>query len=301
MLPLVGVVTVAATFLLVLSAPSAFEDLPGGLPGPLIFAGCYFVIRMAQLTVFGWVDRADLARRRRLLLRAALPAVATVLLVIAGTVPSWLPHERFAIPLQLSLWTLALLVEYVGGVTLARQWWVVVSAGHWAERHALIVLVALGESIIALGLGPKRGLPLTGPVAVSALLGIVIVAALWWAYFDTLAFALEQKLHHARDEATRVRMTRDVYTFMHLPMVAGVILYALGLKDLLAEAADPESPSWACHWAASGARSCSAGWRCTCSASPAAGGSRCARCTGRCCSRCWRWPWSARSSSVSRS
>ncbi|WP_308163836.1 low temperature requirement protein A [Micromonospora sp. WMMB482] len=82
-LPLVGVVTVAATFLLVLSAPSAFEDLPGGLPGPLIFAGCYFVIRMAQLTVFGWVDRADMARRRRLLLRAALPAGATVLLVIA--------------------------------------------------------------------------------------------------------------------------------------------------------------------------------------------------------------------------
>ncbi|WP_431943693.1 low temperature requirement protein A [Micromonospora marina] len=241
-LPLVGVVTVAATFLLVLSAPSAFEDRPGGLPGPLVFAACYFVIRMAQLTVFGWVDRADPARRRRLLLRAALPAVATVLLVIAGTVPERLPQERFAIPLQLALWTLALLVEYVGGVTLARQWWVVVSAGHWAERHALIVLVALGESIIALGLGPKHGLPLTGPVAVSALLGIVIVAALWWAYFDTLAFALEQALHHARDQAARVRMTRDVYTFMHLPMVAGIILYALGLKDLLAEAADPRTP-----------------------------------------------------------
>ncbi|WP_349875929.1 low temperature requirement protein A [Micromonospora sp. HUAS YX12] len=243
-LPLVGFVTVAATFLLVLSEPSAFEDLPGGLPGPLVFAGCYFVIRMAQLTVFGWVDRADPVRRRRLLLRAAFPAAATVLLVIAGTVPSRLPQERFAIPLQLALWTLALLVEYVGGVTLARQWWVVVSAGHWAERHALIVLVALGESIIALGLGPKQGLPLTAPVAVSALLGIVVVAALWWAYFDTLAFALEQALHHARDEAARLRMSRDVYTFMHFPMVAGIILYALGLKDLLAEAADPTTPTW---------------------------------------------------------
>nr|WP_176739788.1 low temperature requirement protein A [Micromonospora aurantiaca] len=243
-LPLVGFVTVAATFLLVLSEPSAFEDLPGGLPGPLVFAGCYFVIRMAQLTVFGWVDRADPVRRRRLLLRAAFPAAATVLLVIAGTVPTRLPQERFAIPLQLALWTLALLVEYVGGVTLARQWWVVVSAGHWAERHALIVLVALGESIIALGFGPKHGLPLTGPVAVSALLGIVVVAALWWAYFDTLAFALEQALHHARDEATRLRLARDVYTFMHLPMVAGIILYALGLKDLLAEAADPATPTW---------------------------------------------------------
>ncbi len=116
----------------------------------------------------------------------------------------------------------------------------VLSAGHWAERHALIVLVALGESIIALGLGPKRGLPLTGPVAVAALLGVVIVATLWWAYFDTLAFALEQALHQARDPAARLRLARTAYTFLHLPIVAGIILFALGLKDLLAEAASPD-------------------------------------------------------------
>ncbi|WFE42732.1 low temperature requirement protein A [Micromonospora sp. WMMD998] len=243
-LPLVGFVTVAATFLLVLSVPGAFVDRPGGLPGPLVFAGCYFVIRVAQLTVFGWVDRADPVRRQRFLLRASVPAVATALLLVAGTVPARVPQERFAVALQLALWTLAVLVEYVVGSTLARLWWVVVSAGHWAERHALMVLVALGESIIALGLGPKRGLPLTGPVAVAALLGILIVAALWWVYFDTLAFALEQALHHARDQAARLRLARAVYTFLHLPLVAGVILYALGLKDLLAEVADPPTPHW---------------------------------------------------------
>ncbi|MFI2386275.1 low temperature requirement protein A [Micromonospora sediminicola] len=243
-LPLVGFVTVAATFLLVLSVPGAFVDRPGGLPGPLVFAGSYFVIRMAQLAVLGWTDRADPVRRRRLLIRALVPVVATVLLVVAGTVPSRLPEGRFAVGLQLTLWTLALLVEYGVGVTLARRWWVVVSAGHWAERHALMVLVALGESIIALGLGPKRGLPLTGPVAVAALLGILIVAALWWAYFDTLAFALEQALHHARDRVARLRLARDVYTFLHLPMITGTILYALGLKDLLAEVAARETPTW---------------------------------------------------------
>lgn len=244
MLPLVGFVTVAATFLLVLSAPGAFQDRPGGLPGPLVFAGCYFVIRMAQLTVFGRVDRADPVRRRRFLLRVLVPVVATVLLVAAGTVQAWLPEGRFAVGLQLALWTLAVLVEYVVGTTVAWHWWVVVSAGHWAERHALMVLVALGESIIALGLGPKTGLPLTGPVAVAALLGIAIVAALWWAYFDTLAFALEQALHHARDRLARLRLSRSVYTFLHLPMVTGTILYALGLKDLLAEIADPRTPPW---------------------------------------------------------
>ncbi|MET9299943.1 low temperature requirement protein A [Micromonospora aurantiaca] len=243
-LPLVGVVTVAATFLLVLSTPSAFANRGGWLPGPLVFAGCYFVIRTAQLTVFAWADRADPARRRGLRIRFLAPTVATALLVVAGTLPGRLPQERLAVWLQLALWTLALLVEYLSGAILGRQWWVVVSAGHWAERHALIVLVALGESLIALGLGPKRGLPLTGPVAVAALLGVVIVATLWWAYFDTLAFALEQALHQARDRAARLRLARTVYTFLHLPMVAGIILFALGLKDLLAEATSPATPAW---------------------------------------------------------
>lgn len=244
LLPLVGFLTVAATFLLVLSVPSAFVDRPGGLNGPLVFAGSYFLIRMAQLVVFAWVDRSDPVRRQRLLLRAVLPSVATVLLVVAGTVPQRLADRPFAVALQLALWTVALLVEYVGGTTLARRWWVVVSAGHWAERHALMVLIALGELIIALGLGPKTGLPLTGPVAVAALLGVLVVAMLWWAYFDTLAYALEQALHHARDPAVRLRLARDVYTFLHLPLLAGIILFALGLKDLLADAASPETPSW---------------------------------------------------------
>ncbi|MFC0099689.1 low temperature requirement protein A [Micromonospora marina] len=244
MLPLVGVVTVGATFLLVLSTPSAFANRGGWLPGPLLFAGCYFVIRTAQLAVFAWADRADPARRRGLRTRLAAPTVATVLLIVAGTLPARLPQERLAVALQLALWTLALIVEYAAGMILGRQWWVVLSAGHWAERHALIVLVALGESLIALGLGPRRGLPLTGPVVIAALLGVVIVATLWWAYFDTLAFASEQALHHARDPAARLRLARTVYTFLHLPMIAGIILFALGLKDLLTEATSPTTPAW---------------------------------------------------------
>ncbi|SCF41781.1 low temperature requirement protein A [Micromonospora mirobrigensis] len=245
-LPLVGFLTIAATFLLVVSIPGAFVDRPGGLPGPLVFAGCYFVIRGVQLAVFARVDREDPARRRYLLVRLALVLAATTLLVVAGTVPQRLADRPTATAVQLALWTVALLVEYVGGVTLGRSWWVVVSAGHWAERHALMVLIALGETIIALGLGAKffTDLPLTGPVAAAAVLGIAIAAMLWWAYFDTVAFALEQALHHARDPVARFRLARDGYTFLHLPMIAGVIFFALGLKDLLAEAADPSSPSW---------------------------------------------------------
>ncbi|SCG63572.1 low temperature requirement protein A [Micromonospora inositola] len=245
-LPVVGFVTVAAIFLLALSMPGAFVDLPGGLNGPLVFAACYFVVRAAQLAVVGWVVRSDPVHRRRWPLLAALPVLASTLLVAAGLAPQRLTDRPAAVALQLALWTAALAVEYGAGVALGGSYWLVVSAGHWAERHALIVLVALGESIIALGIGPKfiSGLPLSGPVVVAAALGIAVVAALWWAYFDTLAFALEQTLHHTREPVPRARLARDVYTYLHLPMVAGIIFFALGLKGLLAEAAEPDTPSW---------------------------------------------------------
>ncbi|MFY1703304.1 low temperature requirement protein A [Micromonospora sp. WMMA1923] len=246
-LPLVGFVTVAATFLLALSMPGAFEDVPGGLNGPLVFATCYLLVRAAQLAIFGWVARGDPERLRRWALLAVLPVVAALLLVTAALLPPRIDSGGAATALQLGLWTGALALEYGAGVALGRAYWVVVSAGHWAERHAQIVLVALGESIIALGLGQRfvvDQLPLTWPVVIAAVTGIAVAAALWWAYFDTLAFAMEQALHRARDPARRGRLARDAYTFGHLPLVTGIILFALGIKDLLVETADPTSPPW---------------------------------------------------------
>ncbi|NYF54222.1 low temperature requirement protein A [Micromonospora purpureochromogenes] len=245
-LPVVGFLTLAATFLLALVMPGAFVDRPGGLNGPLFFAGCYFLVRALQLGVFGPVARGDPARLRRWALLAALPVISTGFLVVAALVPQRLAEGAAQGWIRLALWLAALLTEYVGGVTLGREYWVVVSAGHWAERHALIVLVALGESIIALGFGPKfvTELPLTWEVVIGAVLGIAVASALWWAYFDTLALAVEQALHRAREPVARARLARDAYTYLHLPMITGVILFALGLKDLLAEGADPETPSW---------------------------------------------------------
>ncbi|WP_446210628.1 low temperature requirement protein A [Micromonospora sp. IBSANI012] len=245
-LPLIGFVTLAATFLLALSMPTAFVDRPGGLNGPLVFAGCYFLVRMSQLSVLGWVEWPDPARRRRWLLLASPPVIATALLVTAALVPHRVADDPAEGWLRLLLWSSALLVEYGVGVLLGGAYWAVLSAGHWAERHALIVLVALGESVIALGFGPRfvTELPLTWPVMVAAVLGIAVVSALWWAYFDTLALAMEQALHGTREPAARARLARDAYTYLHLPLIAGIIFVALGLKDMLAEAADPSTPPW---------------------------------------------------------
>ncbi|MGC5308893.1 low temperature requirement protein A [Micromonospora zamorensis] len=244
--PAVGFVTIAAAFVLALSLPKAFVDRPGGLYGPLVFATCYFVVRVSETVIFLWIGRRyrDVRRRWQLL---ALPAlVATALIVAAGLLPQRLFDGTAESVARLLCWIAALGVEYGAGLALRGTGWTVLSAGHWAERHGQIVLVALGETIIALGFSPSEtvGLPLTWPVLFAAVLGVAVVAAMWWAYFDTLALGMEQTLHRTRDPDARATLARNVYSYLHLPVIAGIILFALGLKGLIHEGADPSTPSW---------------------------------------------------------
>lgn len=244
--PLVGFALAATVFVLALSLPKAFTDRPGGLPGPVVFAVCYFLVRATQVTVFLWVVRTDREVRRRMPVLILPFLIATGLILTAALGPQRLLDGGAESAVRLTLWVAALAVEYGAGLAQHRAGWTVLSAGHWAERHALIIMVALGESIIALGLGPgpTTALPLTWPVIIAALLGIAVVAALWWAYFDTLALAMEQVLHRTREPRTRAGLARDVYTYLHLPLITGVILFALGLKGLIYEGADPATPTW---------------------------------------------------------
>jgi low temperature requirement protein LtrA len=109
--------------------------------------------------------------------------------------------------------------------------------GHFAERHALILIIALGESIVAIGVGAERGVD-AGVVAV-AVLGIVVAAALWWLYFDVVALVAERRLSGAAEGRERNAMARDSYSYLHFPMVAGIVLVALGLKKTLGDVEDP--------------------------------------------------------------
>jgi low temperature requirement protein LtrA len=108
-----------------------------------------------------------------------------------------------------------------------------VSPEHFVERHGLVVIIAFGESIVALGVG-AAGLPLDAGLIAAALLGITVVASLWWAYFDWVAFVAQARLAEATG-AERATLARDLYSYLHLPMVAGIVLFALGLKTTLAD------------------------------------------------------------------
>ncbi|PWR10661.1 low temperature requirement protein A [Micromonospora acroterricola] len=242
--PLIGALTVAALLVLTLSLPEAFVDRPGGARGPLVFAVCYLFIRGLQ--VFSIVANQ---KRRATFWRLSTPVLISVtLIIIAAFVPEPARYPG-ADWLRLGLWAAAVGVEFVAGLRVRKVGLTVLSAGHFAERYALIVLIALGESIIALGMGTKlaASLPLTWPVVASAVFGVAVIAALWWMYFDALAQAVEQTMHRTRDPVQRVVLARDAYVYLHLLLLVGVILLALGLERYLTVIADPADNGWLAH------------------------------------------------------
>jgi low temperature requirement protein LtrA len=212
----------ATMFVAALTIPEAFDDLPGGLSGPVVFAGCYFLFRMLHLGVF-WVTATGDAGLRAQLVRFT-PAVVggTTLLLVAsqtsGAVQTW-------------LWVAALAVDYLGTMLGGSACWRLHSAAHFTERHGLIVIVALGESIVSIGVG-VTDLPVAWPIIAAAALGLALAAAMWWAYFDVTSLLAERALGALRGEH-RARVARDAYSFLHLPMIVGIILASLGLKKAL--------------------------------------------------------------------
>ncbi|MGH2680233.1 MAG: low temperature requirement protein A, partial [Actinomycetota bacterium] len=105
------------------------------------------------------------------------------------------------------------------------------SAGHFAERHGLIVIIALGESVVAIGVGVVSE-PISWPIIAATILGLVVAGCLWWAYFDVASIVAERVLRRLQGEE-RARLARDAYSYLHLPMVAGVALLALGIEQVL--------------------------------------------------------------------
>jgi low temperature requirement protein LtrA len=105
-----------------------------------------------------------------------------------------------------------------------------VSPAHFAERFSLIVIIALGESIVAIGAGLEG--ELDAGVVGAALLGLVIACAIWWAYFDVVAIVSERHFREARGERL-ILMARDSYSYLHLPIIAGIVLVALGVKKAI--------------------------------------------------------------------
>jgi len=207
--------SIGAMLVVALAVPGAFGD------DAVLFGAAYLLVRLLHLVLSLIVARDDPDRRGALLRFAPTAMFGAVLLVLAGFLEG---DERIA------LWVVALAIDYLGPavVGVGRGWRV--PPEHFAERHGLIVLIALGESIIAIGVG--AGFELVPGVVVGAALGIVVVSALWWLYFDVAAtFARRRLMQETGLELHRLAL--HAYSYLHLPMVAGIVLFALGLKTTL--------------------------------------------------------------------
>jgi low temperature requirement protein LtrA len=212
--------SMGAMLVVALAVPAAF----GG--DAVLFGAAYLVVRLLHLALSAIVGRDDPARRGALLRFAPTAIFGASLLVLAGFLDG---QARIAV------WVVALAVDYLGPavVGMGRGW--SVAPEHFAERYGLIILIALGESIIAIGVG--AGFELTTGVIVAASLGIVVVSALWWLYFDVAAILARRRLMQASG-LERARLARDAYNYLHLPMVAGIVLFALGLRTTLGDVDD---------------------------------------------------------------
>jgi low temperature requirement protein LtrA len=205
-----------AMLLASLAIPRAFEG------DALLFACAYLGVRVMHVALFAAASEDVSVRQAG---RALIPTstFAPALLIAASALDG---------AAQTAVWIVALAIDYVGGAVRGIEGWRL-SPGHFAERHGLIVIIALGESIVAIGVG-AAGLALGAGELAAAALGVVAAAALWWIYFDDTAEHVEQRLLAAAGRARNV-MARDAFSFLHLPLVAGIVLLALGVKKTLGD------------------------------------------------------------------
>jgi low temperature requirement protein LtrA len=213
-------VVMGALLIAALAVPHAFDD------DALLFGLAYAVARWMHIFIWAEAnDDVDIGQAIVRLARTAVPGPA--LLIAAGLVDDG--------TLRALLWIVGLSIDYAGpyvyGVSGFR-----VSAGHFAERFSLIVIIALGESIVAIGAGVTE--ELDAGILAAAICGLALSCALWWAYFDVVAVVAERRFRRMEPEL-RVRIARDSYSYIHLPMIAGIVLVALGVKKTTQHVDEP--------------------------------------------------------------
>jgi low temperature requirement protein LtrA len=211
----------AAFLVAALCVPGAFGS------EALLFAFAYAAVRTAHIVLFMLASREDAELRHSVIGLAVSTAIGAGLLFLAAFTSGGV---------QLGLWGLALVLDAGGPFLFGADGWKLVP-GHFAERHGAIVIIALGESIVSIGVGAK--IVLDGGVVAVAILGMTIAASMWWAYFDVTAIVAARRLAEAPEGRQRNEIARDSYSYLHFPMVAGIALLAVGIKRTLINVDEP--------------------------------------------------------------
>ncbi|MFC0029068.1 low temperature requirement protein A [Micromonospora chaiyaphumensis] len=228
-------VAMAAIFVAALVIPDAWQHTGGSLDAALALAVAYATVRALHLALFFRAAAGDPRIRRQAAHFAASTTLAWVPLVLGAV---------YGGTAQVVLWTVAFLVDYGGGrIVTAASLGEVRSAAHFAERHNLVLIIALGESLLSVGAGTGPAVT-RAPVLAAALLGFAATVCLWWLYFQRTAPAVGRALAAApRHTRHRQQLASDAYTLAHLPLIAGISYFALGIHLVLAQLTSDDRPA----------------------------------------------------------
>jgi low temperature requirement protein LtrA len=213
-------VATGAMFVASLAVPEAF-DRHG-----LVFALGFAIVSGMHLALYAVASKGDLDLMAAVG-RLSVGSVAGTALLVGG---AFVEADQ-----RTGVWAAAIVVSFGAPLLVGVSGWRL-EPRHFAERHELVVIIALGESLVAIGVG-AAGTDLGASVITAAVLGLVVATALWFAYFDFFAIRGPQMLAD-RTGAERIALARDTYTYLHLPMIIGIVLFAFAMKTTLAHTGD---------------------------------------------------------------
>jgi low temperature requirement protein LtrA len=222
-LRLILLVAMVLIFISGLAIPRAF----GG--EATLFATTYVGVRLLHLGLYADASRRGNASWRAIAGFALTVAIGMALLVVGSLLHGW--HRD-------ALWGAAVAIDYAGPGLLTRarlRGLQEVAVAHFAERYGLFVIICLGESVVAIGLGAS-GDELSAEVVAAVALGLLVTVGLWWTYFERFASTAQERL---RNHADPVLAAADAYSYLHLLLVAGIIVFAVGVKVSLRHVGQP--------------------------------------------------------------
>jgi low temperature requirement protein LtrA len=225
---------IAATILMFVAAlvvPATFRAHDeGGASPAVVFGVAFLLVQTVHLVSYLIAARNDDGLRRQVLVSVSSAMIPTSAMLIIGAV--------VGPPFQLWLWLAAFVTMWlVIYLTSNGGNWRVQSTAHFAERHALVVILALGESVVAIGVG-AADLPVDATVIAAAVLAVGIGLGLWWNYFHHLSTKIE-RLVARKVGVDRAMLATQLYTYLHLAVIAGIVIAALGIETTMREA-----PGW---------------------------------------------------------
>jgi low temperature requirement protein LtrA len=213
-----------AMFVAALVVPEAFGD------EGVLFGAAFFIVCAMHLALNALVGRGNRDLLGAVLRLAPWTLIGATLILVAG----------FADGARTWLWIAALACTYVGALFSGSTGWLV-HPSHFAERYGLVLIIALGEAFIAIGIG-ATGTDIGLGEVTAAVLGLLVATSFWLAYFDFFSLRGERVLVDVQGPE-RVALARDVYAYLHFPMIVGIVLFAFAMKNVIAHVDDELDPA----------------------------------------------------------